>query len=91
MTPAARRPRQPVAQNILFGDDESIGRGKAVLDRQYDQSNRFLGEMAYLVPAGTKGGAGDSVVAQQSEDSLPRSVAVTGDNGMAAAFRFGGQ
>ncbi len=47
---AATRPRQTVAQDILFGDDREIRRLEAMFQRQHDPGDRLAAHLVHGAP-----------------------------------------
>jgi len=72
----ARRAGQPVAEDVLLGDDRKVGRDEAVLDAEHRHGEAAAAEPLGLGPGFRGLESGDAVVGQHRLQPLPRPLAV---------------
>ena len=89
---AARRAREPVAENVLLAEQQQVVGGEALFERQQGEADGALRRK--LRERGGVGDAaqfGDAVLAQHGGEPVGRAFAIGGDRGAAAGFLLGGE
>ena len=81
---APRRPREPVAQNVLLGDERHVREAIAVLEREHGERGLAQRDRREIGPALDHGRIGYAMIAQQGSEALGRAQAVGGDERAAA-------
>ena len=76
--PAARRARQPVAEDVGLGEHAMARRDEAVVERQHRE--RGLGALVDIGPGVEPAQCGDAMVGQHHAQALERALARRGDH-----------
>ena len=78
---------EPVAEDVLLGDDFQVGIGKAALERQDQRDRCAVGRGQGLLPAFGQNGFQLARVAQNRGDARPAACGIGCDDRLAARFR----